>query len=80
MIIRKISIKTKTSSQHTKLNHELIERQTIKLIYILFQYVNVAGHSNGVPPGPIPNPEVKPIDAVVLVRSERSCEAIVPAH
>ncbi len=57
-----------------------MKRQTIKLIYILFLYVNVAGHSNGVPPGPIPNPEVKPVDAVVLVRSERSCEAIVPAH
>ena len=39
----------------------------------------LAGHSGGVTPGPIPNPEVKPVVATVLVRSVRSCEAVVPA-
>lgn len=38
----------------------------------------VAGHSGGVPPGLIPNPEVKPAVATVLVRSERLREAVVP--
>ncbi len=37
----------------------------------------IAGHSDRVRPGPIPNPEVKPIVAAVLVRCGSTCEAAV---
>lgn len=51
----------------------------VSLIQNIQESRSQAGHSVGVRPGPIPNPEVKPNVAAVLLRCESPWEAVVLA-